>query len=136
MFSKKHLLAVLFTLFGFASAQSIVGTWSTPLVDQYGNTHSVLFLIFGADGSYKQYLTTNMGALTYYGSYQLDTSNMVLSFVLNDYDPKEFCSSGFCDPIPPSYPLGQVFSPRIQWVNENLFLMDDVSGPLRYVRQP
>jgi hypothetical protein len=129
------VMTSLITLCSFVSAQDIVGTWSSPIVDSQGNTTAVIFMTFGADGSFQEYLTTNMGASTYYGSYQMDAAQAAVSFVLQDYEPKEFCSSVGCSPLPPSLPLGQSMTLPIQWQSPNLFIGMDASGPMRFIRQ-
>jgi hypothetical protein len=131
----RKLGAVLFLLLGFASAQSIVGTWSSQVLDPNGNTSAVIFLTFGSDGSFQEYLTTNMGASTFYGSYQVDAAQTSVSYVLQDYDPKEFCSLGQCSPIPSSIPLGQTQGMQVQWMDNNLFVVQDAGGPMRFIRQ-
>jgi hypothetical protein len=128
------LATSLLALTSFASAQSIVGTWSSRVLDPYGNTSAVIFLTFGSDGSFQEYLTTNMGASTYYGSYQVDASQTSVSYVLQDYDPKEFCSLGQCSPIPSFIPLGQTQGMQVQWMDNNLFVVQDAGGLMRYIR--
>ncbi|WP_178134004.1 hypothetical protein [Vineibacter terrae] len=45
------------------------------------------------------------------------------------------CDGPTCLPIPPVEPMGQVMTVQLQFTSPNLFVLQDASGPLRWVRQ-
>jgi hypothetical protein len=142
------LLATLLALAGAvpASAQTnpLVGVWSTTLTDTANRPIGTVFVRYGADGSLVQQLNTQWsaitqsgaGTVTYYGVYQFDAASSTVQFRMDRIDPPQLCDGVTCYPTPPIMPMGQVLSTQLQFVQPNLYVVQDASGPLRFIKQP
>jgi hypothetical protein len=105
---------------------SLVGVWSTTLYDTQGRAIASIFLQFAPDGRYHKRMLVPAGQSDVFGIWQYDSANAVLHSQAQDYSPKN---------LPPSEPMGQNYSIQLQWVSVNHFITQDVSGPIRWVRQ-
>lgn len=127
-----------------AQTNPLVGVWSTTLTDTAGRPIGTVFVRYGADGSLVQQLNTQWsaitqsgaGTVTYYGVYQFDPNTSVLQYRMDRIDPPQLCDGVTCYPTPPVMPMGQVLSMQLQFVQQNLYVIQDASGPLRFIRQP
>lgn len=105
---------------------SLVGVWSTTLHDTRGQAIASIFIQFTPDGRYQKRMIVRGGQSDVFGVWQYDPQNAILHSQAQDYAPKN---------LPPSEPMGQTYSLRLQWVNTNQFVTQDASGPIRWVRQ-
>ncbi|MBX3500552.1 MAG: hypothetical protein KF889_13975 [Alphaproteobacteria bacterium] len=105
---------------------SLVGVWSTTLHDTRGQAIASIFIQFAPDGRYQKRMIVRGGQTDVFGVWQYDAQNAILHSQAQDYAPRN---------IPPSEPMGQTYSLRLQWVSTNHFITQDVSGPVRWVRQ-
>lgn len=105
---------------------SLVGVWSTTLYDTQGRATASIFVQFAPDGRFHRRMLVPAGQTDVYGVWQYDAQNSILHSQAQDYAPKN---------LPPSEPMGQTYSLRVQWVSANHFITQDVSGPIRWVRQ-
>lgn len=105
---------------------SLVGVWSTTLHDTRGQAIASIFIQFAPDGRYQKRMIVRGGQSDVFGIWQYDAQNAILHSQAQDYAPKT---------LPPSEPMGQTYSLRVQWVSINHFVTQDASGPIRWVRQ-
>ena len=105
---------------------SLVGVWSTTLYDTQGRAFASIFIQFAPDGRYHKRMLVPAGQTDVFGVWQYDAQNSILHSKAQDYSPRN---------IPPSEPMGQLYSLQLQWASSNMFLTQDVSGPVRWVRQ-
>lgn len=105
---------------------SLVGVWSTTLHDTRGQPIASIFIQFAPDGRYQKRMIVRGGQSDVFGIWQYDAQNAILHIQAQDYSPKN---------LPPSEPMGQTNSLRLQWVSPNHFVNQDASGPIRWVRQ-
>lgn len=108
------------------TGMTIVGTWSTTLYTTQGQVLGSVFVQFRPDGRYQRRMIVQGGAVDTFGSYRFDPQQSMLQYRAEDYAPKT---------LPPVEPMGQVFTIQIQFLSPNLFVIQDASGPLRWVRQ-
>jgi hypothetical protein len=104
----------------------IVGTWSTTLYTTQGEVLGSVFIQFRPDGRYPKRMIVRGGAVDTIGSYRFDPQQSMLQYRAEDYSPRH---------LPPVEPMGQVMTIQIQFLSPNLFVIQDASGPLRWVRQ-
>lgn len=127
-----------------AQTNPLVGIWSTTLTDTAERPIGTIFVQYGADGSLVQQINTQWSAITqsgastvtYYGVYQFDVASSTLQFRMDRIDPPQLCDGVTCYPTPPIMPMGQVLSTPLQFVQKNLYVVQDASGPLRFIKQP
>ena len=105
---------------------TLVGVWSTTLRDTQGRAIASLFIQFTPDGRFHKRMLVPAGQSDVVGVWQYDAQNSVLHSQAQDYAPKN---------LPPSEPMGQTYSIRVQWVSANHFITQDASGPIRWARQ-
>lgn len=105
---------------------SLVGVWSTTLHDTQGRAIASIFIQFTPDGRYHRRMLVPAGQSDVFGVWQYDAQNSILHSRAQDYAPRN---------LPPSEPIGQTYSLRVQWVSGNHFITQDASGPIRWVRQ-
>ena len=105
---------------------SLVGVWSTTLRDTRGQPIASIFIQFAPDGRYQKRMIVRGGQVDVFGVWQYDAQNAILHSQAQDYSPRN---------LPPSEPMGQTYSLRLQWVSANHFITQDASGPIRWVRQ-
>ena len=67
---------------------------------------------------------------------QFDAASSTLQFRMDRIDPPQLCDGATCYPTPPIMPMGQVLSTQLQFVQQNLYVVQDASGPLRFIKQP
>lgn len=105
---------------------SLVGVWSTTLYDTQGRAIASIFIQFSPDGRYHKRMLVPAGQSDVYGIWQYDPQTSILQSQARDYAPRN---------LPPSEPMGQTYSLQVQWASPNMFVTQDVSGPIRWVRQ-
>ena len=118
-----------------AQMSPIVGRWSFAKQYSNGQTAYVLFLTFLPDGRFQEQVMTNSGTVTYMGGYRFDTNQQVLTFVVNDYQPRQLCRYGSCYPVTPALRINSPYVVQVRFESQTRFYMMDQSGPLLFVRQ-
>lgn len=101
--------SLAFAAAGSAAAQtpSLVGVWSHRVVSpQTGQTISVIWDEFGANGQLHSRFVTSAGTIDLYGSYQVLNGGAVVRAVYNDWSPKQTCTA-VCTPNPSPMPIGR-----------------------------
>jgi hypothetical protein len=120
-----------------AQAQNnpLVGTWSTRMTNTRGEPTGVIFVTFHGDGRFQQRIIVPAGTIDYVGTYRLSADRRLLQSTFHNYSPRQICSAGICYPVPSGVPLNQALSTSLNWLQPNLFVSEDASGPLRWIRQ-
>ncbi|HJQ56641.1 MAG TPA: hypothetical protein VJ890_07030 [Vineibacter sp.] len=85
-----------------------------------------VFVRFQPDGRFYKRLYVPAGIVDTVGSYRFDPQQSIVHTRAEDYSPKT---------IPPVEPIGQWLSVRIQFLHPDLFVTDEGTGSLRWVRQ-
>ncbi|WP_439815647.1 hypothetical protein [Zavarzinia sp. CC-PAN008] len=143
--SRRTLFAVLAVLLAGGAALAparaqmggnpLVGVWSTTTYLSDGSPYLSFFVSYGPDGSVQQRTIGPAGQNDVFGRYQLSADGQYLQTVFLDYEPKQLCSSGFCNPLPPPGYLNQTLTTPIQFQGPNRMQTQDASGPMLWVRQ-
>ena len=124
---------LVFAAPGLAAAQtpSIVGVWSHRVVDtQTGQTISVIWDEFDANGQLHLRFVTAAGTIDYYGVYQVLNGGAVIRAQLNDYEPKQLCTM-VCSPVTPTMAIGQPNDSPVRFDGANVVYF----GADMYTRQ-
>ena len=125
----RHLIAaasgvVLALLFiGAASANTLVGTWSSTV--DWENRQAGLYsvLAIGTGGHLHVRVTNHVGmAYDLFGTYRMDAAGRTMRFMWTDYSPKRICVGGNCTRIGPPQRLRVEHTSRIRFQNPNFFI--------------
>jgi hypothetical protein len=113
----------------------LVGTWTTQTTRTDGTVTSTIFTTFLADGRFSQRRVIPGSTVDYVGNYQLSPDRNAVQSIYRDYNPKQDCRYGACYPIMPMVQMNTPMTIDIRWVRDNLFMTQDASGPMRWIRQ-
>lgn len=124
------LLALLAGVSG-AAAQApapLIGSWMTTW---FPNTVAEIFvtLTFAPNGQVREHLM-NRQAVAYdmLGTYQFSAATSTVSFVFNDYAPKQLCSPISCQPAPVPPGLNAPTSAQLAFPNSNQMVARNADG--------
>ena len=120
------VIAMLFEIRPAEAQQNVlIGTWSTTFETRRG-PFGASWVRFDPNGRCQQRIMVPAGYYDYFCQYQLSGNGSVLRVRHLSYTPRN---------MPTIFPLNQVITTELQWVNRDLFIVIDGGVPTRYVRQ-
>jgi hypothetical protein len=125
-----------------AQQNSLIGVWSAQGRSANGAPVAVHFWRFEEGGGFQHRMVVNPtqpgtpgSIVDYVGRYGFSPAQSLLQLVYLDYQPKQVCGSGFCNPIPPGVPLNQPISTTVRFQGQGRMMTQDANGPMIWVRQ-
>jgi hypothetical protein len=118
-----------------AQSRSLVGSWSAQTTDTQGRVTGTIFSTFRGDGSFAQRWVVPRITIDYTGGYRQSQDGSTVQWTYRDYHPKTDCRWGSCMPVVSAVRMNVPLTTYIRWVSTNVFITEDASGPVRWVRQ-
>ncbi len=108
----------------------LIGVWRTELLRADSKPYASIALGFDQNGRLQEQVDAPTGQTFYSGVYSLAPDG-TLFYRLDDYVPKSRCDGVVCVGVPPTMPLGQVLTARIDSASADSFRL--IEGVVTHV---